>query len=80
MESSAELLYLLDVFDKDHVFGFENKRENNEATQWLFSYQASGQPNQSQNNHFSRSAPEKIRCSLLFIPHFSRKYTFRFHK
>ncbi|KAH8807351.1 glutathione S-transferase [Xylogone sp. PMI_703] len=45
MESLAELLYL---------------REQSEAIQWLFFWQASGQPNQSQNNHFSKSAPEKI--------------------
>ncbi|THV48170.1 hypothetical protein BGAL_0264g00130 [Botrytis galanthina] len=60
MESSAELLYLSDNFDKDNVFGFDNKREHSEAVQWLFFWQASGQPNQGQNNHFSKSAPEKI--------------------
>ncbi|KAJ8064228.1 hypothetical protein OCU04_006576 [Sclerotinia nivalis] len=60
MESSAELLYLMDVFDKDNVFGFEDKYEHSEAVQWLFFWQASGQPNQGQNNHFSKSAPQKI--------------------
>ncbi|CAD6439199.1 ad6ef050-bfee-494f-9b28-b81c04c1395a [Sclerotinia trifoliorum] len=60
MESSAELLYLVDLFDGDNVFGFEDKYEQSEAIQWLFFWQASGQPNQGQNNHFSKSAPEKI--------------------
>ncbi|KAM3064919.1 hypothetical protein ACMFMG_011254 [Clarireedia jacksonii] len=38
MESSAELLYLikLHLFDKDNIFGFDNKREHSEAVQWLF--------------------------------------------
>lgn len=62
MESSAEVLYLFDAFDKDKIFGFDNKREHSEAVQWLLFWQASGQPNQGQNNHFSKSAPEKISC------------------
>jgi glutathione S-transferase len=62
MESSAELLYLAENFDKDHIFGFDNAREHSEVIQWLFFWQASGQPNQSQNNHFKKSAPEKIPC------------------
>ncbi|KAA8567415.1 hypothetical protein EYC84_010433 [Monilinia fructicola] len=60
MESSAELLYLSDDFDKDHAFGFDDKREHSEAVQWLFFWHASGQPNQGQNNRFSKSASENI--------------------
>ncbi|KAL2061369.1 hypothetical protein VTL71DRAFT_7642 [Oculimacula yallundae] len=62
MESSAELLYLVERFDKDKVFGFASSdlRGYSEMVQWLFFWQASGQPYQAQNNHFSRSAPEKI--------------------
>ncbi|KAF7918742.1 uncharacterized protein EAE97_011837 [Botrytis byssoidea] len=64
MESSAELSYLSDNFNKDNFFGFDNKHEHSEAVQWLFFWQASGQPNQGQNNHFSKSAPEKIPCAI----------------
>ncbi|KAH8802125.1 glutathione S-transferase [Hyaloscypha sp. PMI_1271] len=59
MESLAELLYLQETVDKDNVFGFDNKVEQSEAVQWLF-FWAAGQPMQSQNNYFSRSAPEKL--------------------
>jgi glutathione S-transferase len=64
MESSAELLYLLDTVDTGNKFGFDNKVEHSEAVQWLFFWQASGQPNQGQMNHFNKSAPERIPCKL----------------
>jgi len=63
MESSAELLYLLAAVDKDKVLGFENTQEQSEMLQWLSFWHASGQPNQGQNNHFSKSAPEKLSCN-----------------
>jgi hypothetical protein len=63
MESLAELLYLQETVDKDNVFGFDNKVEQSEAVQWLF-FWAAGQPMQSQNNYFSRSAPKKLPCEL----------------
>jgi glutathione S-transferase len=66
MESSAELLYLSDSHDRDKVFGFDNPREQSEVVQWLVFWHASGQPNQGQNNHFGKSAPEKIPCKFLF--------------
>lgn len=65
MESSAELLYLVDRFDKDKVFGFatSDQRGYSEVVQWLLFWQASGQPYQAQNNHFrSKSVPEKNPC------------------
>jgi glutathione S-transferase len=62
MESSAELLYLQDTLDEDNVFGFDNRREHSEAVQWLLFWQASGQSNLSNLNHFNKSAPEKIPC------------------
>jgi glutathione S-transferase len=61
MESSAELIYLQDTLDKDNVFGFDNKVEQNEAVQWLIFWQAN-QGMQGNLNYFSRSAPEKIPC------------------
>jgi glutathione S-transferase len=63
MESLAELLYLQETVDKNNIFGFDNKVEQSEAVQWLF-FWAGGQPMQSQNNYFSRSAPEKLPCEL----------------
>ncbi|PQE24044.1 glutathione S-transferase protein [Rutstroemia sp. NJR-2017a BVV2] len=60
MESSAELLYLIDMFDKDCIFGFDSKHEHSEAVQWLLFWQASGQPNQGQHSHFCKSAPETV--------------------
>ncbi|KAL5327138.1 hypothetical protein ACEPPN_004830 [Leptodophora sp. 'Broadleaf-Isolate-01'] len=60
MESTAVLLYLQDKFDEENLFGFIDKREHSEVVQWLLFWQASGQPNQGQSNHFSKSASEKI--------------------
>lgn len=71
MESSAELLYLIDTLDKDNVFGFDNKVEHSEAVQWLLFWQVSGQPNQAQMNHFNKSAPDKISCMILQPVHLS---------
>jgi glutathione S-transferase len=36
METSAELLYLLKVADKDDKFGFKDDLERSECLQWLF--------------------------------------------
>ncbi|KAJ5771992.1 hypothetical protein N7520_002521 [Penicillium odoratum] len=59
-ESSAELLYLLDMVDKDHHFGFSDPKEQSQLIQWLIIWHASGQPNQGQLNHFGRFAPIQI--------------------
>ena len=57
--------------DKNYVFGFDNKVEQSEVVQWLF-FWAAGQPMQSQNNWFSRSAPEEVPCKRrqYLIPEF----------
>nr|UPX44807.1 hypothetical protein FAC4K13_24 [Penicillium camemberti] len=60
MESSAELLYLVETVDKDHHFSFSNGKEQSQMMQWLIFWHASGQPNQGQLNHFGRFAAEKI--------------------
>lgn len=75
MESSAELLYLQDTLDRDNVFGFDNKVEQSEAVQWLLFWQASGQSNQGQLNHFSKSAPEVIPCKSHCKSHCLRSTT-----
>ena len=64
MESCAEVLYLQENVDKGNVFGFDHKVEQSEAVQWLIFWQASGQPQQGQMNHFRNSAPERIPCEL----------------
>jgi hypothetical protein len=61
-ESSAELLYLIEMVDKDHHFSFSNSKEQSQMMQWLIFWHASAQPNQGQLNHFGRFAPEQIRC------------------
>ncbi|KAJ6072289.1 hypothetical protein N7467_010374 [Penicillium canescens] len=60
LESSAELLYLVEMVDKDHHFSFSISKEQSQMMQWLIFWHASGQPNQGQPNHFGRFAPEQI--------------------
>ncbi|KAN0108559.1 glutathione S-transferase-like protein [Hyaloscypha variabilis] len=71
METSAELIYLLKL-DKDHHFGFEDEREQNELLQWLFFWHGSGAPYQG-NLGFFRRAQEQ---STFAINRF-RKETYR---
>lgn len=44
METSAEMLYLLKVFDKKDTFGFEDDLERSECLQWTFFWHGSGAP------------------------------------
>ncbi|KAJ9286801.1 hypothetical protein DTO021C3_5533 [Paecilomyces variotii] len=60
IETSAQLLYLIDTYDKRHEFGFSDELERNEAIQWLFFWHGGGAPYQGQVNHFTKVAPEKI--------------------
>ncbi|EON67697.1 hypothetical protein W97_06840 [Coniosporium apollinis CBS 100218] len=64
METSAELLYLLKVADKEDRFGFKDDLERSQCLQWLFFWHGSGAPYQGQVNHFSRAAPEKIEYAI----------------
>jgi glutathione S-transferase len=61
METSAELLYLLNKFDKDHHFGFEDELEQSEVVQWLFFWHGSGAPYQGNLGYFRR-AEEQSAC------------------
>lgn len=74
METSAELLYLLKLADKEYKFGFTDDLERNQCLQWLFFWHGSGAPYQGQTNHFKNFAKEKIPCtsplSPLFLPTF----------
>lgn len=64
METSAELLYLLEFYDQDSVFGFTDKWERSQAFQWLAHWHGSGAPTMMQLNHFGRVAQEKIPCTI----------------
>jgi len=59
METSAELLYLLNFADKDNIFGFVDELEKSECLQWLFFWHGSGAPYQGNLGFFNRAA-EKI--------------------
>lgn len=61
METSAELLYLADKFDKDSKFSFKDELEQNELVQWLFFWHGSGAPYQG-NLGFFRRAQEQSEC------------------
>ncbi|KAL7628547.1 hypothetical protein AAE478_000062 [Parahypoxylon ruwenzoriense] len=63
-ETSAELLYLLSVADKNNKFGFTDELERSEALQWTFFWHGSGAPYQGQTGHFLRFATEKIEYAI----------------
>ncbi|KAI1769890.1 glutathione S-transferase [Hypoxylon cercidicola] len=58
-ESSAELLYLVNSVDKEHIFSFEDEQESSEMLQWLFFWHGSATPYLGQFFHFTQMAPEK---------------------
>ncbi|PYI25691.1 glutathione S-transferase [Aspergillus indologenus CBS 114.80] len=60
MESSAELLYLVEKFDPDHHFHFATATHRSQLYQWLIFWHASGQPHQAGLNHFGRFAPVQV--------------------
>ncbi|RMD39374.1 hypothetical protein DV735_g5763, partial [Chaetothyriales sp. CBS 134920] len=60
IESSAQLFYLVENYDKDRAFGFKDPLENNEALQWTFFWHGGGAPYQGQVSHFTRVAPEHL--------------------
>ncbi|KAF3163396.1 hypothetical protein TWF751_010287 [Orbilia oligospora] len=57
METSAELLYLVEREDKDHHFTFTDPLEKSQLLQWLYFWHGSGAPYQGQVNHFFKYAP-----------------------
>jgi glutathione S-transferase len=64
MESTAELLYLVNKYDNDRLFSFADDIEQSELIQWLIFWQASGQPHQGQTIHFYRGAGKDDPCKL----------------
>ncbi|KAL9045685.1 MAG: hypothetical protein Q9214_001309 [Letrouitia sp. 1 TL-2023] len=89
METSAELLYLLDVADRDNVLGFEDGLERSQCLQWLFFWHGGGAPNQGQFNFFNIFAKEKVPYAIhrfksetlrnfsVLESHLSGKFTFQ---
>lgn len=67
MESSAELLYLQELYDPNDEFGFADKLERHQALQWLFFWHGSGAPYLAQMAHFGRFAKDKILCTSHFL-------------
>lgn len=63
METSAELLYLLDKYDKENQFKFESELEQSELVQWLFFWHGSGAPYQGNLSFFKR-AQEQSSCKF----------------
>lgn len=64
IETSAQLLYLVDRLDSGHIFGFTNELEKSEALQWLFFWHGGGAPYLGQLNHFLNVTPETIPCTV----------------
>ena len=62
IETSAQLIYLLEKVDHRHQFGFVDEFERSQALQWMFFWHGGGAPYQGQVNHFRRASPEKIPC------------------
>ncbi|KAK6504507.1 hypothetical protein TWF506_002702 [Arthrobotrys conoides] len=90
METSAELLYLVEREDKDHHFDFTDPLEKSQLLQWLYFWHGSGAPYQGQVNHFFKYAPappeqlqyaqtrfknETLRVFGVIEIHLSGKYT-----
>jgi glutathione S-transferase len=71
METSAQLLYLLNKLDKDNHFGFKDELDQSELVQWLFFWHGSGAPYQG-NLGFFRRAQEQSPCKFPPIPPSSR--------
>lgn len=61
IETSAQLLYLVQAADRENKFSFTNHLEQSTAIQWLFFWHGGGAPYQGQANLF-RKLPEKIPC------------------
>jgi glutathione S-transferase len=63
-ESGAIFLYLVEHYDKEFKFSFQDPDERSEMIQWLFFQNAGVGPMQGQANHFFRYAPSKIQYGI----------------
>jgi glutathione S-transferase len=60
METTAEMLYLAEKYDKDYALSFQDPIERAQMIQWLFFWHGSGQPIQGQLIWFSKFSKEKV--------------------
>ena len=67
METSAELLYLQEHYDKEGKLGFKDPREQSELLQWLFFWHGSGAPYQG-NTNFFRNYAKGHSQGMRFLP------------
>ena len=59
METSAELLYLQEHYDKEGKLGFKDAREASECLQWLIFWHGSGATYQGNTNFFKKKTGEQ---------------------
>ncbi|WVQ72966.1 hypothetical protein IAR50_002528 [Cryptococcus sp. DSM 104548] len=59
-ESASILLWLVERYDKEFKFSFEDPVKRSEVLSWIFFAHGGVGPMQGQANHFFRYAPEKI--------------------
>ncbi|KAG7553578.1 hypothetical protein FFLO_03010 [Filobasidium floriforme] len=59
-ESGAINQWLVEKYDKENKFWFEDPKERSDAFSWIMFFQSGLAPMQGQANHFFRYAPEKI--------------------
>ncbi|ODN82488.1 glutathione S-transferase [Cryptococcus wingfieldii CBS 7118] len=59
-ESASILLWLVERYDKEYKFSFEDPVERSRVLSWIFFAHGGVGPMQGQANHFFRYAPEKI--------------------
>lgn len=67
-ETSAQLLYLVEHFDKDHKFSFTDPLEKSEVEQWIFFWHGGGAPYQGNLGYFSRNSPDNDCMCQCFPP------------
>ncbi|KAG9526000.1 glutathione S-transferase, partial [Aureobasidium melanogenum] len=64
IETSAEMLYLADKYDKDYAVSFQDPLERSQMIQWLFFWHGSGAPPYGQLMYFGKFAKEKIPAAI----------------
>ncbi|KAG9617692.1 glutathione S-transferase, partial [Aureobasidium melanogenum] len=64
IETSAELLYLADKYDKEYALSFQGPLERSQMIQWLFFWHGSGAPPYGQLMYFGKFAKEKTPAAI----------------
>ncbi|WWC71822.1 uncharacterized protein I206_105781 [Kwoniella pini CBS 10737] len=63
-ESASILIWLIDQYDKDFKFTFQDPKLKSDIFSWIFFAHGGVGPMQGQANHFFRYAPEKIEYGI----------------